>query len=85
MDGQFTINDYLATKITAREVKDLTAYINAQGKAQYTQIWELLTKKCNEYEITEDEEKIDRLTNAISCYVLNMSLGYMEYLRNECS
>lgn len=28
-------------------------------------------------------ELIERLTNAVSVYVLNQSMGYMDYLRKE--
>ena len=36
--GQLTITDYLKSKIKIKNVLDLTAFINSQGKAQYTQI-----------------------------------------------
>lgn len=60
---------------------DLTQYINSQGKAQYTQIGEVVR---NTYNLNKDsEELLDRLTNAISVYVLEQSIGYMDYLRKE--
>ena len=37
-DGQIEMTDYLRSKIKSGRVKDLTAWINSQGKAQYTQI-----------------------------------------------
>ena len=27
---------------------------------------------------------VERITNAVSVYVLKQSMGYMDYLRNEC-
>lgn len=78
---QLTITDFLQRQIENRKVMDLTEWINSSGTAQYTQIKELLTEECRRLEITDDEEKIDRLTNAVSCYVLDKSLGYMSYLR----
>ena len=78
-DGQITITDYLASKIERREVKDLTAWINSQGKAQYGQVKDVIRNT----KILDDEDDIDRMTNKVSVYVLNMSLGYMEYLRGE--
>ena len=42
-DGQITLTDYLKSKIKSGEVKDLTNFINSQGKAQYTQIGEVYT------------------------------------------
>lgn len=78
-DGQITITDYLATKIERKEVKDLTGWINAQGKCQFDQIGDVI----RDSKIIEDEEDIYLLTNKVSVYVLKMSVGYMDYLRAE--
>ena len=75
------MTDYLKSKIKSGRVKDLTAWINSQGKAQYTQIGEIVR---GTYEREKDsDELVDRITNAVSVYVLNQSMGYMEYLRKE--
>ena len=80
-DGQIEITDYLKSKIKSGRVKDLTAWINSQCKAQYTQIGEIVRET---YEREKDsDDLIDRITNAVSVYVLNQSIGYMEYLRKE--
>ena len=80
-DGQIEIADYLKSKIKSGMVKDLTAWINSKGKAQYTQIGEVVR---DAYERHKDsDELVDRITNAVSVYVLNQSMGYMEYLRKE--
>ena len=80
-DGQIEMTDYLKSKIKSGRVKDLTAWINSQGKAQYAQIGEVVRET---YEREEDsDELVDRITNAVSVYVLNQSMGYMEYLRKE--
>ena len=60
---------------------DLTAWINSQGKAQYTQIGEIIEDNYNREK--DSGELIARLTNAVSVYVLNQSMGYMNYLRKE--
>ena len=78
-DGQITISDYLASKIENRTVMDLTEWINSQGKAQYGQVEDLI----REAKVLKSEDAIDKLTNKVSVYILNMSLGYMEYLRKE--
>ena len=81
-EGQIEMTDYLKSKIKCGRVKDLTAWINSQGKAQYTQIGEVVKET---YEIYKDSpELVGRITNAVSVYVLNQSIGYMEYLRSEC-
>lgn len=79
MDGQLSITDWLSTQIENRKVLDLTAWINNQGKAQYGQVKDLI----RETGIISDEEQLDRLTNHISCYILRMSIGYMDYLRES--
>ena len=80
-EGQIEITDYLKSKIKCGRVKDLTAWINSQGKAQYTQIGEVVRET---YEREKDSpDLVDRITNAVSVYVLNQSMGYMNYLRKE--
>ena len=77
MDGQLTITDYLKSQIELRRVMDLTSWINTQGKAQYGQVKDIVK------EYVENDVVQDSLTNRISVYILEMSLGYMEYLRKE--
>ena len=81
-EGQIEMNDYLKSKIKSGRVKDLTAWINSQGKAQYTQIGDVVKSAYERYK--DSPELVDRITNAVSVYVLNQSMGYMEYLRSEC-
>ena len=80
-EGQIEMTDYLKSKIKSGRVKDLTAWINSQGKAQYTQIGDVVKSAYERYK--DSPELVDRITNAVSVYVLNQSMGYMEYLRNE--
>lgn len=80
-DGQFELTDFLSKKIENKSVMDLTAWINSQGKAQYSQIGEIVEEVCNREK--DSGELVERLTNAVSVYVLNQSMGYMEYLRKE--
>ena len=80
-DGQLTITDYLKSQIKIKNVMDLTAFINSQGKAQYNQIEDIVIKT---YEQNKDsDDVIGRITNAVSVYVLDMSMKYMDYLRKE--
>ena len=81
-DGQIEMTDYLKSKIKCGAVKDLTTWIGSQGKAQYSQIKEIVR---DTYEREKDsDELVDRITNAVSVYVLNQSMRYMDYLRSEC-
>lgn len=81
-DGQIEMTDYLKSKIKCGAVKDLTTWIGSQGKAQYTQIGEVVRET---YEREKDSsDLVDRITNAVSVYVLTQSMGYMDYLRSKC-
>ena len=80
-DGQLTITDYLKSQIKIKNVMDLTAFINSQGKAQYTQIENIISKTYEQNKNSDDV--IGRITNAVSVYVLDMSMKYMDYLRKE--
>lgn len=84
-DGQFELTDFLSKKIESKSVMNLTAWINSQGKAQYTQIGEVVR---NAYSLNKDSgELIEKLTNAVSVYVLNQSMGiwiiYERKVNNE--
>lgn len=82
-DGQLTITDLLKSKIELRQVKDFTYFLNSQGKSQYQQIGDVISKA---YENNKDEpieRMLDRITNQVSVYVLNQSLQYSDYLRSE--
>lgn len=82
IDGQLAITDYLKSQIKIKNVMDLTAFINSQGKSQYKQIEDIVSKT---YEQNMDSDDIiGRITNAVSVYVLDMSMKYMDYLRKEC-
>ena len=80
-DGQFELTDFLSKKIESKSVMDLTTWINTQGKAQYSQIGEIIEEVYNREK--DSGELVERLTNAVSVYVLNQSMGYMNYLRKE--
>ena len=80
-EGQIEMTDYLKYKIKSGRVKDLTAWINSQGKAQYTQIGDVVKSAYERYK--DSPELVDRIINAVSVYVLQQSMGYMDYLRNE--
>lgn len=80
-EGQLELTDFLTSKIVHGMVMDLTGWINSQGKAQYTQIGELIQEAYERYK--DDDEFIGRMTNAVSVYVLTQSGGYMDYLKKE--
>jgi hypothetical protein len=83
-EGQLTITDFLKSKVASGKIKDLTGFINSSGKAQYIQVQELIDKSLKDFEITATREQKNRLTNAVSVYILTQSCEYMKYLREEC-
>lgn len=82
-DGQIELTDYLSSQIIKREVMDLTSWINSKGKSQYRQIGNVVKKACKDDNMELSEQMMDRITNAVSVYVLQQSSGYMDYLRKE--
>lgn len=81
MYEQLDLSQYMQMQMKDKRVKDLTSWINSQGKAQYTQIAEVIR---DTYEQEKDSPYLlDRLTNAVSVWVLRQSSGYMAYLKNE--
>lgn len=81
MYEQLELSQYMQMQIKDKKVKDLTDWINSQGKSQYAQIAKVIR---DTYEEEKDApDLLDRLTNAVSVYVLKQSSGYMAYLRNE--
>lgn len=81
VDGQISITDYLKSQIELRKVDDFTAFLNKQGKSQYKQIGDIISKAYDKYK--DDENMLDRITNCVPIYVLDQSRKYAEYLRNE--
>lgn len=77
--GQITISDWLQSRVKDRTVKDLTSWINTQGRSQYGQVKSVIRKTG----LIESNYQTDLLTNAVSVYILKMSQGYMEYLQSE--
>ena len=77
MEGQLTITDYLKSQLELKKVMDLTEWINNQGKAQYFQVRDIISK------FLTDEILVDQITNKVSCYILDQSLGYSKYLRRQ--
>lgn len=81
LEGQITITDYLKSQIELKKVDDFTTFLNNQGKSQYQQIGDIVNKTYEECKC--DENMLDRITNQVSIYVLNQSLAYSKYLREQ--
>lgn len=83
MDGQITITEFLKSKIELREVDDFTSFLNNQGKSQYRQIGDIIKKSYEQNKDEPTERMLDRITNNVSVYVLEQSVKYSEYLREQ--
>lgn len=80
-DGQISFADFLKPGIKEKP-KELVQFINGQGKAQYSQIKEVIEHTCqyNDYDMPGDS--IDRITNAVSVWLLNIGGKYKEYIES---
>ena len=56
-EGQLTITDYFKQQVVSGKVMDLTSWINSSGKAQYTQVRELVNKALKDYGIEATNEQ----------------------------
>lgn len=81
-DGQINFTDYFQKPKVDIKPKSLVDFINGMGTAQYTQIGNVITKsvESNGYNITSEE--IDRITNSVSVWLLNIGEAYDLHLRN---
>lgn len=82
-DGQLTITDLLKSKIEIRQVKDFTDFLNSQGKSQYKQIGDIVSSTYEQNKSKDIEYILGRITNDVSVFVLQQSLSYSEYLREQ--
>lgn len=81
VEGQISITDYFASKIERKEVMDFTSFLNSQGKSQYQQILDIVI---DTYEKENDSSiLLSRIANNVSVYVLNQSMEYSKYLREQ--
>lgn len=81
MYEQLELTQWLQSQVKCDKVMSLTEWINSQGKAQYTQIGEVIKDTYEREKYSSD--LVDRLTNAVSVYVLRQSSGYMKYLKEQ--
>lgn len=82
-EGQITITELLKSKIELREVDDFTSFLNKQGKSQYKQIGDIVKKKYESNKNEPTDRMLDRITNNVSVFVLEQSMNYSKYLREQ--
>lgn len=80
-EGQLNLTDYLKSKVERKQIKDFTNFLNSQGRSQYQQIGDVISRAYENYK--DESDMLDRITNQVSIYVLNQSMKYSDYLRSE--
>lgn len=83
MEGQITLTDFLSKQIIKKQIDGFTEFLNKQGESQYKQIGKIVV---DTYEHNKNEAEsvlLDRITNNVSVYVLEQSMQYDKYLREQ--
>ena len=83
VDGQLSITDYLKSQIELRKVDDFTSFLNKQRKSQYQKIGEIVKKTYESNKNEPTDRMLDRITNNVSVFVLEQSINYSKYLREQ--
>ena len=85
MEGQITLTEFLSTQIIKKQIDGFTEFLNKQGESQYKQIGKIVA---DTYAKNKDETErvlLDRITNNVSVYVLEQSMQYDKYLREQAT
>ncbi len=85
MEGQITLTEFLSTQIIKKQLDGFTEFLNKQGESQYKQIGKIVV---DTYKKNKDETEsvlLDRITNNVSVYVLEQSMQYDKYLREQAT
>lgn len=85
MEGQITLTEFLSTQIIKKQFDGFTEFLNKQGESQYKQIGKIVV---DTYKKNKDETEsvlLDRITNNVSVYVLEQSMQYDKYLREQAT
>lgn len=83
MEGQITLTEFLSKQITLKQIDGFTEFLNKQGESQYNQIGKIVV---DTYKKSADEPEnvlLNRITNNVSVYVLEQSMQYDKYLREQ--
>ena len=80
-DGQISLFDYFKNPALNIKPKRLVDYINGLGESQYKQIKRVITDtlKAENYDLPD--EVVERLTNNVSVWLLEIGFKYDAYLR----
>lgn len=80
-DGQISLFDYFKNPALNIKPKRLADYINGLGESQYKQIKKVITHALEVENCNLPDEVIERLTNNVSVWLLEIGFKYDAYLR----
>jgi hypothetical protein len=85
MEGQITLTDFLSKQIIERQIDGFTEFLNKQGESQYKQIGKVVVDTYEKNKGVSEKDLLERITNNVSVYVLEQSMKYDRYLREQAT
>ena len=85
MEGQITLTEFLSTQIIKKQIDGFTEFLNKQGESQYKQIGKIVADTYAKNKHETESVLLDRITNKVSVYVLEQSMQYDKYLREQAT
>lgn len=83
MEGQITLTEFLSTQIIKKQIDGFTEFLNKQGESQYKQIGKIVVDTYEKNKHKTESVLLDCITNSVSVYVLEQSMQYDKYLREQ--
>lgn len=81
LEGQINFTDYFTKPSLDIKPKILVDFINGMGVAQYTQIRNVVRDTVERGEYDVSDETIERITNNVSVWLLDVGMQYEKYLK----
>lgn len=79
LSGQINFEDYFKPPVYEKP-KELVFFINDRGVGQYREIQNVITELCEREQYDMPDESINRITNAVSVWLLGIGAAYEKYL-----
>lgn len=83
MDGQITLTDFMSKQIVKKQIDGFTEFLNKQGESQYRQIGKIVADTYDRNKDKTESDLLNCITNNVSVYVLEQSMQYDKYLREQ--
>lgn len=85
MEGQITLTEFLSKQIITKQIDGFTEFLNKQGESQYKQIGKIVVDTYKKNKDKTESVLLDYITNNVSVYVLEQSMKYDKYLREQAT